>query len=676
MYPSGQCLPDANGLMTQGISPGWGDTYDYFRAEQWIDLGPAAPGNALPDGVYVLRSVTDPKNKVFESAGKLDELRDGIAANEAILRFGVADGQILDGAAPSGTVAINDVDTTASSRRVDVKVIGRDDVSGVDQVRLSNDGQHWSPPRQYRGSGSTPDSIAWDLNDARYGGNPGNGEKTVYVQFHDRSGKWSDSESDSILLETGGPGSADYSSAVTEDAPAGYWRLGEAGGDVAANSAGAGGAGSYVNDPDLGVTGLVAGETDTAAHVSGDAQQHVRVPSSGALSPTAEVSVEAWIKPGALPAARPEPEPNEFATIASKQGAYALQFDGPQLEFKVRDTRVRAAIGAVEAGKTYHVVGTYDGEVVRVFVNGKQVDTQGLEGTVGTSSHPLTIGSWDGSSEFFTGTLDEVAVYASALPAERVATHYAAGKADDPLPPLAAPSDLRASATSASEIRLSWRDNSDNETKFVLERSTGAGFGQVMTIQTVENAQTYVDRGLMPGTTYHYRVKAHNSASLTDSEWSAPASAKTFPRTVTTPPKDPGGGGSPGGGTSGGAPLPPAAAPITLSLASGKRTIRVSRSGRLSYSFLASPGASGAATFTTTKRVLVSATRKRRVTLAAKAFAVPRSGKVTLRIRLSKKSRAILKRNRRLSLVVKVALFGNGGPKVATKRLMLKAPGH
>jgi hypothetical protein len=26
--------------MIQGISPGWGDTYDYYRTEQWIDLTP------------------------------------------------------------------------------------------------------------------------------------------------------------------------------------------------------------------------------------------------------------------------------------------------------------------------------------------------------------------------------------------------------------------------------------------------------------------------------------------------------------------------------------------------------------------------------------------------------------------------------------------------------------
>ena len=52
--------------MLQGLSPGWGDTYDYYRPEQWIDLGQGK----LADGQYVLRSVADPLNMVYESPSK------------------------------------------------------------------------------------------------------------------------------------------------------------------------------------------------------------------------------------------------------------------------------------------------------------------------------------------------------------------------------------------------------------------------------------------------------------------------------------------------------------------------------------------------------------------------------------------------------------------------------
>ncbi len=123
-YPSGGCTPGSDGLMTQGLSPGWGDTYDYYRSEQWIDLGLAGGGDALPDGNYVLRSVTDPTNIIYESANKAVASRESIADNEAITRFEVDDGELVDSTPPSGTVAINFTAATTQSRNVNVRIIG------------------------------------------------------------------------------------------------------------------------------------------------------------------------------------------------------------------------------------------------------------------------------------------------------------------------------------------------------------------------------------------------------------------------------------------------------------------------------------------------------------------------------------------------------------------------
>ena len=158
-YPSGGCSPNGSGLMTQGLSPGWGDTYDYWRFEQWVDLGQTT----LANGQYVLRSVTDPQNKIYESANKADAAREGIVDNEGITVLTVQNGTILDATKPSGTVTINDVDASTASKNVTVKVIGRDDVSGVDQFRLSNDGQTWSSPINYTSTGSTSTSVSWDI---------------------------------------------------------------------------------------------------------------------------------------------------------------------------------------------------------------------------------------------------------------------------------------------------------------------------------------------------------------------------------------------------------------------------------------------------------------------------------------------------------------------------------
>jgi hypothetical protein len=77
------------GQALQGMSIGWGDIYDYTLADQWIDLG----YSNLPDGNYVLRSVTDPKNLIFES-GNNDPSRESAQANEAVTFFSVKRGKI------------------------------------------------------------------------------------------------------------------------------------------------------------------------------------------------------------------------------------------------------------------------------------------------------------------------------------------------------------------------------------------------------------------------------------------------------------------------------------------------------------------------------------------------------------------------------------------------------
>jgi hypothetical protein len=75
----------------QGISVGWGDTYGYYLADQWIDLG---TGSYLLDGDYVLRSVADPSDRLYESANKSDTSRESQQANEGVTFFSVQGGAI------------------------------------------------------------------------------------------------------------------------------------------------------------------------------------------------------------------------------------------------------------------------------------------------------------------------------------------------------------------------------------------------------------------------------------------------------------------------------------------------------------------------------------------------------------------------------------------------------
>ena len=90
---------------------------------------------------------------------------------------------------------------------------------------------------------------------------------------------------------------------------------------------------------------------------------------------------------------------------------------------------------------------------------------------------------------------------------------------------LPAPSNLSATAVSTSQINLTWTDNSSNQDSVMIERSSdGLSFAQLGTVGA--NGTSYPDTGLIPGTTYYYRVRAYHSGLY--SAYSDPASATTF----------------------------------------------------------------------------------------------------------------------------------------------------
>ena len=73
----------------------------------------------------------------------------------------------------------------------------------------------------------------------------------------------------------------------------------------------------------------------------------------------------------------------------------------------------------------------------------------------------------------------------------------------------AAPTGLALSGVSASQITLTWKDNSTSEIHYVIERSTdGVNFTQIA--QTGFDVTRYTDTGLAQGTQYSYQVRGIN----------------------------------------------------------------------------------------------------------------------------------------------------------------------
>jgi hypothetical protein len=98
---------------------------------------------------------------------------------------------VLDRAAPAGSATIAGGAAYTKTTAVTVAMPASDGLSGVDGVRLSNDGATWTT-RAYA------PSQAWSLAAT-------NGTRTVHVQWRDGAGNWSPTRTDTIVLDTAAP---------------------------------------------------------------------------------------------------------------------------------------------------------------------------------------------------------------------------------------------------------------------------------------------------------------------------------------------------------------------------------------------------------------------------------------------------------------------------------------
>jgi hypothetical protein len=213
---------------------------------------------------------------------------------------------------------------------------------------------------------------------------------------------------------------------VLADSPAAFWRLGESGGTVALDSSGGGNGGTYQNGPTLGAPGLISGG-NTAVSFDG-VDDRVIASDSTSLSPTSAVTVEAWVRAASFASSS-----GGYRTVVLRGGSYWLRVDNlagvQRARFFIRDAGIFYGVTATGAGlttgTTYHLVGTFDGAILRIYVNGVEQGSAAHTGAVDDTTNPLQISL--STSSGWDGRLDEVAVYGQALNATQVQAHYSQG---------------------------------------------------------------------------------------------------------------------------------------------------------------------------------------------------------------------------------------------------------
>jgi hypothetical protein len=182
-----------------------------------------------------------------------------------------------------------------------------------------------------------------------------------------------------------------------------------------------------------GVT-YAQGEVGQAFNFNG-VDSYIQVPNTLALE-SPHISVEAWVN-------ATNPHLGGYILDKGDNGSllpsYSLSMgSGSGLVFEVSDGTTYAdspdAGPGIWDGNWHHVVGTYDGATIRLYVDGAEVGN-GTPTNIAIAydlpnTNDLFIGSYAGQDRFdFNGLVDELSVYNRALSAADVQAIYAAGSA-------------------------------------------------------------------------------------------------------------------------------------------------------------------------------------------------------------------------------------------------------
>jgi PKD repeat protein len=184
----------------------------------------------------------------------------------------------------------------------------------------------------------------------------------------------------------------------------------EQSGSEVIDSSGSGNTGSVV-----GATLNSTGKYGRALSFNG-ATDFISVPDSTSFHATAGLTIEAWVLPASVSNGW---MPIVFKPYDSSQISFVLQGATPQggvpCLFVSGASENSWGTSPLPLNTWSHLAGTYDGNTMRLYVNGVLTGTQAQSGGLTYSSQPLTIGGNDTFQAFWQGSIDEVRIYNRAL---------------------------------------------------------------------------------------------------------------------------------------------------------------------------------------------------------------------------------------------------------------------
>ena len=240
---------------------------------------------------------------------------------------------------------------------------------------------------------------------------------------------------------------------------------------------------------------------------------YVKIPDAPSINIDDIITIEAWVQFN---------EGYVIQSIISKSSiSQANSFVFPRFDKKNQftfwlhngDTWQTLNVGSVIPYMEWnHVVGTYDGSEMKIYVDGTLTGAQSASGGITTNTNPLSIGYQPGTREYFSGIIDEVRIYNRALTADEIKASYEAYQTLSP-PKLTLEKSLSSSVITVSDpITITVRvDNTGGDAMNVkITDMIPQGFALISGTST----QEYIIVKTKESKTFQYILKANGSGEF------------------------------------------------------------------------------------------------------------------------------------------------------------------
>jgi len=400
----------------QGHSGSGGAQSDTDSVDITVNAQNSAPIHSVPpaqstpvDTPLVFSSANGNAVSVSDADAGGSDLEVTLTANDGTLALGDAGAVTITGGA-DGTASVTFTGTIAD-------------------VNTALEGLTFSPAGSFVGQASV--RIQTDDQDHTAPGGAKSDDDTVLVDVTDEAPVAGD--------DPGG-----HAAAVQALNPPSFWRLGESSGTTAGDSGSSANDGTF-NGVTLGETGALDGDSDTAARFGGD--NHVEIPHSDDYL-LDNGTVQLWFKADNL---------NSKQALFSKDhtnlgtGGHLTMWatDNGTVQVRLQDAvsgdNFVESGSVLNAGQWHHVVFTFGARGMELYVDGQLQDTNGYTGGTSATSggagnfEPIALGAStvvsdqgtaNNLTDFFSGVMDEVALFGGQLSAQEIADLYATGVRD------------------------------------------------------------------------------------------------------------------------------------------------------------------------------------------------------------------------------------------------------